>query len=236
MRVLAPALLLLVACDGTGDSDSDVPLITEPDVPTSTCAAEPYDWLPFDQVGEIISVEEAEDLSVDKAVIDLGLKQYGLDQFTPVPYSVRAWRVRYVTQDKGKRVEATAVLAVPQSSERMDVPTVVWAHGTTGLTNECAPSTGGLVDNVGAILIASQGWAAVQPDYIGMNGFGEPAEDLHPYLVVEPAATGTLDAVRALWNLEDAVDQPIAAKPTKQVLLWGASEGGFLHVAEHGVH
>jgi len=232
MRLLLPGLLLLSGCPGASDTDSDTDVdtaapMTEPDVPTSACAATSYEWLPFDQVGEIVSIEPAEDLSVSSGLIDLGLSQVGLGDLTPVPYSVRAWRVRYVTQDQGRAVEATAVLALPDTDEPLDAPSVVWAHGTTGFTDACAPSAGGLEENIGAILLASQGYAVAQPDYIGMNGLGEPAEDLHPYLVVEPAAVATLDSVRALWSLPDAVDDAPPVTPTTTLALWGGSEGGF---------
>lgn len=222
MRALTLTILAL-GCGG----ETAVELPTSPTVPVSICADGSYDWLPFDQVGSILEIEVADELSLDAPLIDFALERAGLDAFTPVPYGVRAWRVRYLTQDRGRIVEATTVLAVPDSPTAIEVPSVMWAHGTTGFTDACAPSAGSLEDNAAPILLASQGFAVTAPDYIGMNGFGEPAESLHPYLVVEPAVTGTLDSVRALWDLEAALDQPLAAKPTRKLALWGASEGGF---------
>jgi acetyl esterase/lipase len=186
----------------------------------------PYDWVPLDQMGAIVSVEEADDLSIESTVIDYLLTSYGYAQYTPLPYDVRAWRVRYVTQDRGQPVEATMVLTLPDVSDGASFPLMVAAHGTSGFNDACAPSAGGLEESGFPIIFAAMGYAVAAPDYLGMNGFGEPSGMLHPYLVPEATAVATLDAARAA--LRFVVDEaPGATIDPSRTTLWGGSEGGF---------
>jgi hypothetical protein len=76
------------------------------------------------------------------------------------------------------------------------------------------------------MLFAAQGFVVAAPDYLGMNGFGEDAGFLHPYLVPEATAVASLDAARAALRFEDVVDVGVNADPSRTVL-WGGSEGGF---------
>jgi hypothetical protein len=222
MRALLPTVALL-ACT------PPEPEPFAPTAPTSACRAAPHDWVDHTLVGALVDVTEAPEFSLTKGLLEAAMRQAGLDAFTPVPYGATSYRVRYVTQDKGRTVEATAVITLPAlavGDAPIEVPTVLFAHGTTGFIDACAPSAGGIEDMAGAILIAAQGFAVVSPDYLGMNGYGAPSEELHPYLVAEPAAVGALDSVRAAWRF--AEERPwLPASPTNDLLLWGLSEGGF---------
>lgn len=222
------ALLLAVACASADDLDEPVPFV--PTAPTSTCRDTPHDWVDHELVGQVVFSEEAATFSLAAPVLDLGLRQAGLDEFTPVPYGVTSYRIRYTTQDKGRVVQATAIVSLPvlpSDEPPRELPTVLFGHGTTGFIDECAPSAGGVEDMAGAVLIAAQGFAVVAPDYLGMNGFGDPAEELHPYLVAEPSAVTALDSVRALWTFADA-NPWLPAAPSRDLLMWGLSEGGFV--------
>ena len=53
------------------------------------------------------------------------------------------------------------------------------------------------------------------PDYLGMNGFGAPAEALHPYIVAEPTAVASLDAVRALYRFSAAEANRLTSQPAQ---------------------
>lgn len=220
-------LLLAVACAGPDDLE-DAPFV--PTAPTSACRATPHDWVDHELVGQVVLTDEAPTFSLPRPLLELGLRQAGLDEFTPLPYGVTSYRLRYTTQDKGRLVQATAILSlpdVPETGPQQRFPTVLFGHGTTGFIDECAPSAGGIEDMAGSILIAAHGFAVVAPDYLGMNGFGEPADELHPYLVAEPSAVAALDSVRAFWNFADA-NPWLPAAPTADLLLWGISEGGFV--------
>ncbi len=220
-------LALAAACTPKDDTAGDTAVQSLiPDLPTGGCEMASYDWVPLDQVGDVVDADEGDDLEVGSAAIDFLLASYGVTQFSPLPHDVRGWRIRYVTQDKGQPVEATMVLTLPDVDDGSSFPIVVWPHGTSGFTDECAPSAGGMTESGFGIIFASMGYAVVAPDYLGMNGFGEPSGMLHPYLVPEATAVATLDAVRAAIRfVED--EQPGAAMNADQTIFWGGSEGGF---------
>jgi acetyl esterase/lipase len=224
---LAFALLALTACDPKDDSAEDTATVsTIPDLPTGGCDLVAYDWVPTDQVGAVVDEDDADDLEMSSTALDFLLQSYGITQFSPLPYDVVGWRIRYVTQDRGQAVEATMVLTLPDVEDGTAFPIVVWPHGTSGFTDACAPSAGGLEESGFAVIFASMGYAVVAPDYLGMNGFGEASGMLHPYLVPEATAVATLDAVRAALNFV-ADEQPGAAMDPAQTVFWGGSEGGF---------
>jgi dienelactone hydrolase len=225
-RTTLISLVMLLGCDPKEDSGDTAQLPLVPDLPTGGCEMAAYDWLPLDQVGAVVDTDEADDLSIGSAIIDFLLESYGIDQFSPLPHDVVGWRIRYLTQDKGQPVEATMVLTLPDVDDGSAFPVVVWPHGTSGFTDECAPSAGGLEESGFAVVFASMGYAVVAPDYLGMNGFGEPSGMLHPYLVPEATAVATLDAVRAAIAFV-ADEQPGATLNTEQTVFWGGSEGGF---------
>ena len=77
--------------------------------------------------------------------------------------------------------------------------------------------------------MASQGYIAVLPDYLGMNGLGaESTLPFHPYMVGEATAIASLDALRAaehvVAELQDEL--PVELRPTGQTVIWGGSQGG----------
>ncbi len=73
-------------------------------------------------------------------------------------------------------------------------PIVVWAHGTVGVANHCAPSLNPRSDRDKQYLNTwlSLGYAIVAPDYSGLGSSG-----LHHYLNARGEAWSTLDGVRA---------------------------------------
>lgn len=240
-------LLLALACHGGGhdrflgadggdsastggDSGDSGETEVVPDLPTSECGLPAYEWLPLQGMGELVSVDEAEELSLTADALDALLGATELAHLTPVANGVRTFRVRYTTQDKGQPVEATALLHFPDLAERTDVPVMLWTHPTTGFMDECAPSAMGLVGAAWPILLASRGYAVAAPDYLGMAGFGAPSGQLHPWVVAEPTAVASLDAVRALLRFADEKgdSRDITGWPDPaRTLVMGASEGGF---------
>ncbi len=224
MRSCCLLALSCLACNPSDDTGDTASLV--PDLPTGGCEMAAYDWLALDQVGDVVDFDEADDLALGSVAIDFLLESFGVTQYSPLPYDVVAWRVRYLTQDKGQPVEATMVLSLPDVDDGTEFPIMVWPHGTTGHTDACAPSAGGLEESGYAVIFAAMGYAVVAPDYLGMNGFGEPSGMLHPYMVPEATAVATLDAVRAaLRFVED--EQPGGGMDAEQTVFWGGSEGGF---------
>jgi alpha-beta hydrolase superfamily lysophospholipase len=117
----------------------------------------------------------------------------------------------------------TGLIAVPSTpAPDGGYPVVTWAHGTTGIADECAPSLepdsyAGLAN---ALLDA--GYVVVGTDY---EGLGTPGR--HPYIVGESEARGTIDIVRAVRNLPDS-------HISDRYVVWGHSQGG--HAAMFVLH
>jgi pimeloyl-ACP methyl ester carboxylesterase len=123
-----------------------------------------------------------------------------------------------------KEVFATALVFTPPASVMQPTngwPIVVWAHGTTGVADKCAPSRPGLGGNEVLLkaLLAS-GYVVVAPDY---EGLGEPSEqDAHPFLNVKSEAYSITDAVVATRAYLTSLNK----KTNGQWLAVGHSQGG----------
>ncbi len=221
MRLLP--LLALFACAVPFEEPVYVP-----DLPTGGCGLPDYDWAPLATMGELVAWERLDAYSLDAAQIEAMLSLAGVEAFRPVLYGVRVYRIRYLTQDKGEIVEATGLISFPEVDVAQTVPTVLWTHPTMGFRDECAPTAQGLAGVAANLLVSSQGYAVAAPDYLGMAGWGEPSGRLHPWVVPEPTAIASLDALRALWRFTDTrLDPSVRAVPERRVIGWGASEGGF---------
>ena len=116
----------------------------------------------------------------------------------------------------GKSIEVTGVAFVPnRPAPPTGWPVLSFAHGTSGLADQCAPS--GHISQVETILAATfnaLGIAVVQSDYEGLG-----TEGRHPYLVGVSEGRGVIDAVRALRNVPG---QNIG----NRYVVWGHSQGG----------
>ncbi len=222
------AVLLGVSACGSSDEQQPNPAPERPVLPTGGCGTAAYSLLPFEGMGRIVDWQYMVALSVNADFINAGLEQEGIKGFSPVPYGVSVYRIRYVTQDKGKEVEATGLISYPAVSDAQSFPTVLWTHPTAGFTDACAPSANGFDGALGNMLLSSQGYVVVAPDYLGMNGMGAPAGFLHPYLQAEATAIASLDALRALQRFENGEGDPgLLVRHDGKTVIWGASEGGF---------
>ncbi len=216
-------LSLLVGCPSPEPAPDPEPFV--PTLETGGCGLEPYDWAAMDRMGEIVDWEYQPDASFSADAISGLIGPLGLEEFTPVPHGVDVYRIRYLTQDRGQPIEATALLAFPTLDEPATVPTLLWVRPTVGFSDDCAPSGGTPLEQLAHVLTASFGYAVVAPDLLGMNGWGEPAPFLHPYVVPEPTAVASLDGIRALWSFAES--EGVRARPEPRALFIGASEGGF---------
>lgn len=73
-----------------------------------------------------------------------------------------------------KQVQATALIFTPKTAApAKGWPIVVWAHGTTGVADQCAPSRNALNIYIQAMIaqLLTAGYVVVAPDY---EGLGEP--------------------------------------------------------------
>ena len=132
---------------------------------------------------------------------------------------------------KGTEVQATALVFTPKAAAPVGGwPIVVWAHGTTGVADECAPSRSALNSNVQVMIdqFLAAGYVVVAPDY---EGLGEKMNDqLHPFLNLKSESYAITDAVVAARNY-------LGSKVSKQWMTVGHSQGGHaaLGAAEYAV-
>jgi pimeloyl-ACP methyl ester carboxylesterase len=165
------------------------------------------------------------DVKFDAETINLLLDDAGYGAFGPVEYGAQVYKIRYRTQDRGQATEATGYVAFPVPDAPQEFPVVLWAHGTTGFSDMCAPTA----DVQGwqiPLILAAKGYVAVAPDYLGMNGWGAASNMVHPYIVPEPTAIAVLDSARALFEFAKTTPD-LPSTPTEKIVLFGASEGGF---------
>ena len=133
------------------------------------------------------------------------------------PVGARAWRVLSSTRAlTGEEAALSSVVVAPDGpAPKRGRVIVSWAHGTTGLADQCAPSKSPFaafelpwIDD-----LLAAGYVVAATDY---QGLGTPG--VHPYLVGESEGRAVLDAARAARHL------PTGAG--KRVLIAGHSQGG----------
>jgi pimeloyl-ACP methyl ester carboxylesterase len=134
-----------------------------------------------------------------------------------------AWQFLYwsrTPQDRPVAVSATVVApatAAPGGSAR---PVLAYAHPTTGLGDQCAPSaqiaSGHAVELLLFPLALKQGWTVVETDY---QGLGTPGD--HAYLIGQSEGRNVLDSVRAAETIAGS-----GANAASKVVVWGHSQGG----------
>ncbi len=208
--------------DGTEDGENS----QTPSLPLALCGMNPYTLLERDKVGDLVDWEEMTFYNLTPSTVDALLTAGGYAQLTPSAFGSRVFRYRYTTQDKGRQVEATALLSVPAHVDMPEdgLPYYFFLHGTAGFSDPCAPSRSDSTALIGVIL-ATNGFIGILPDYIGMNGFGAPSEVAHAYTVGEQAAIGSWDALRAAEILiaEELAD---TITPNGKTVIFGGSQGG----------
>lgn len=98
----------------------------------------------------------------------------------------------------GQEVQATSLVFTPNTQPPVGGwPIVVWAHGTTGVADVCAPSKAALADSTKDLIskLLAAGYVVVALDY---EGLGTPG--IHPFLNVKSEAFSITDAVVATRN------------------------------------
>jgi hypothetical protein len=135
----------------------------------------------------------------------------------PVLPDSRAWAVLYHSRDFDGRDVAVSglVVAPPGAAPPQGRPVVVWAHGSVGLADRCAPSRVGVMEALGGPLgsLLQQGVVVAATDYQGLGTPG-PARSA----IGLSAGHAVLDVARAARGLD--------AGAGSRVVLHGHSEGG----------
>jgi len=135
--------------------------------------------------------------------------------------AARAWQLLYHSTDlSGHDIAVSALMLVPHGRPpSQGWPLIAWAHGTTGLADQCAPSIApdlghdqSAVREVRALL--ARRWAIVASDYPGL---GTPG--VHTFLIGQADATAVIDSVSAAHQL-------LAGQVSGSWITVGHSEGG----------
>ncbi|MGN5239595.1 MULTISPECIES: lipase family protein [unclassified Rhodococcus (in: high G+C Gram-positive bacteria)] len=140
-----------------------------------------------------------------------------------LPGTAVAEKIEYRTQWRsGEATIATGALFVPQGDPpEGGRPVVAWAHGTTGVGDDCSLTTRTPRSDVEKMYLGhwlDQGYAVVSADYPGLG-----SEGLHRYLDGQSAAHSVVDSVRAARAADPTLSDSWA--------VIGHSQGG--HAALH---
>ena len=124
----------------------------------------------------------------------------------------------------GRMVPVSGIVSIPKrTAPKGGFPVITYAHGTTGIADQCAPSrdtgpsSGANEADTGIAPLLDtwikDGYAVVRTDY---EGLGTPG--VHPYLIGRSEGDGVLDIVLAA--------QQLAPDLSNRILISGHSQGG----------
>lgn len=154
----------------------------------------------------------------------LGAAQINID-LSVLQYNVDIYKVTYNTIYKGQTIAASGLVILPQTTD--EVGMLSFQHGTITANTE-APTQSPL-SSTSLVLyagIASPGFIAVVPDFIG---FGNTQEIMHPYYVEDLTASAVIDNLKAAREL--AIEKGINFN--SKLFLAGYSQGGYATMATH---
>jgi pimeloyl-ACP methyl ester carboxylesterase len=135
-------------------------------------------------------------------------------------YGVRSYKLNYKTTYKGKDIEVSGLMFIPEGTTT-SLPIISLQHGTT-FVNEDVPSLSGSF--TGMEFFASGGFVTLMPDYIG---YGESSDVFHPYYTKDHSAGTVIDMIKAAREYLKKEE----VKINDQVFLAGYSEGGYVTMA-----
>ena len=120
----------------------------------------------------------------------------------------------------GTAVVVSGMVSIPNGqAPKAGWPVITWAHGTTGIADQCAPSRMAVYSSDGPDAMplltswVKSGYAVLRTDY---EGLGTPGP--HPYLIGVSEGRGVLDIVRAARHLDPQLSD--------RVIISGHSQGG----------
>lgn len=133
---------------------------------------------------------------------------------------IEVHKLTYRTTFKTNSIQASGLVCLPKTAG--NYPVLCFQNGTN--TENSAVPTLNPKDDLYSILesVASMGFIVVMPDYIG---FGASSQIPHPYLHAESTVQSILDMLRAVNEL--GTKETILAKPTKDLFIFGYSQGGW---------
>lgn len=156
----------------------------------------PADAAPESFAAPVWSGLDARDYSGPIGAPGTLLTQTPLDPSVSLPAASSAYRILYATKDlHGRPTVSTGAIFLPRTpAPTGGYPVIAWAHGTTGLGDDCTPSALPRSDRDAAYLDhwLKQGYAIVATDYAGL---GTPG--VMNYLSGADEANSIVDSVKA---------------------------------------
>ena len=133
---------------------------------------------------------------------------------------IEVQRIIYNTKFQNKTIQASGLVYRPKAAG--NYPVLCFQNGTNTL-HSLAPSIVLTSDMLFMLeSVASMGFIVVIPDYIG---FGASSNLPHPYLHAESTTQSILDM---LWAMNEfSSGDKMVAKPTKDLFIYGYSQGGW---------
>ncbi len=133
-----------------------------------------------------------------------------------LPAGTRSWRIVFHSRTASGRdlIESGMVVVPGGTPPPGGFPIVSWAHGTTGVASNCAPSRSGTGSIPGLRTMVAKRMIVAAADYRGLGVAG-----LHPYLVGKAEGEDVLDAARAARHLAGSA-------ASDAVVVAGFSQGG----------
>lgn len=193
IALLCSTVLLLSACGGSDNKTEKAPVDHSEKMPLNNIAN---------------PVVSAQDYLLDS------------DALAPVSSERKHILYKMLGVDGDETVASTLVFVpkIPVVAPSKGYPIVVWAHGTTGVADACAPSSQGLGSYASVIqALLNAGYIVVAPDYEGLGTVGN-----HPFLNLKSEAFSITDAVVAA---RDYLSKQ-GLKVSNQWLTIGHSQGG----------
>ena len=140
------------------------------------------------------------------------------EPMTPPLPGTAAWKILYASTGlDGEIIEVSGVVIAPTRQAPIHGRNVVaWAHPTTGVARNCAPSIlKGVFDTIPHLpALMALDDVVVATDYPGLGTSGP-----HPYLVGLSEGRAVLDSVRAAQQVEKV-------GANSRCAVWGHSQGG----------
>ena len=140
-------------------------------------------------------------------------------------YDVALYKIVYETVDIDSNLTyASASVGIPQNQDKL-FPLVAYFHGTTVMQNDVT-SVHGFDSGEGGFIsmwLGTVGTVILIPDYLGLG----VSEGLHPYQLLMPSASSSIDAIEATKQLV----YELGVISSEQLFLCGYSEGGYVTMA-----
>ncbi len=170
--------------------------------------------------GELLDAVRVQ--ALDAAALRDRLGRTGFDA-ADARFGADAYRVRYRTVGvSGAPTVASGLVVLPRNGNRA-LRAVSYTHGTRTGRTDVASLDASNMDRGAALLIASRGYAAIAPDYLGL-GLGEGP---HPYMDAASEASASLDMLDAARTVSAGQHRMLR----HSVFVTGFSQGGHAAMA-----